>query len=66
MDFKGLFFSAEGRLDRLSFFLLAVLVGVVFTFVEIVFGLILPTTAASIVFVVLYVVNIYYWYFLNN
>lgn len=65
MDFKGLFFSAEGRLDRLSFFLLAVLVGVVFTFVEIVFGLILPTTAASIVFVVLYVVNIIIGIFLT-
>lgn len=57
MDFKGLFFSAKGRLNRFSFFLLAILVGVVFTFVEIVFGLILPTIAASIVSVVLYVVN---------
>ena len=65
MDFKGLFFSADRRLDRLSFFLLAVLVGVVFTFVDIVCGLILPTTAASIVFVVLYVVNIIIGIFLT-
>lgn len=57
MDFKGLFFSAEGRLNRLSFFLLAILVGVVFSILSAVFGLILPYGAAIIVSAILYIVN---------
>ena len=57
MDFKGLFFSAEGRLNRLSFFLLAISVGVVFSVISIVLNLILPASAAGVVSAVLYVVN---------
>ena len=57
MDFKGLFFSAEGRLNRLSFFLLAISVGVVFSVISIVLNLILPAIAAGVVSAVLYVVN---------
>lgn len=57
MDFKGLFFSAEGRLNRLSFFLLAILVGVVFSIISVIVNLILPAGAAGIVSIVLSVVN---------
>lgn len=57
MDFKGLFFSAEGRLNRLSFFLLAILVGIVFSIISVIVNLILPAGAAGIVSIVLYVVN---------
>ena len=57
MGFKGLFFSAEGRLNRLSFFLLAISVGVVFSVISIVLNLILPASAAGVVSAVLYVVN---------
>lgn len=57
MDFKGLFFSAEGRLNRLSFFLLAILVGIVFSIISVIVNLILPAGAAGIVSIVLSVVN---------
>lgn len=57
MDFKGLFFIAEGRLNRLSFFLLAILVGVVFSILSVVVGLILPYGVAIIVSAILYIVN---------
>ena len=57
MDFKGLFFSAEGRLNRLSFFLLAILVGIVFSIISVIVNLILPAGVAGIVSIVLSVVN---------
>lgn len=57
MDFKGLFFSAEGRLNRLSFFLLAILVGIVFSIISVIVNLILSAGAAGIVSIVLSVVN---------
>lgn len=57
MDFKGLFFSIEGRLNRISFFLLGMFVGVVFSVISTIVGFILPTGTASIVSIILYVIN---------
>lgn len=64
MDFKGLFFSAEGRLNRLSFFLLAILVGIVFSIISVIVNLILPAGVAGIVSIVLSVVNAFIGIFL--
>lgn len=65
MDFKGLFFSTEGRLNRISFFLLAILVGVVFSIINVIVSLILPSGAAMMLSVILYVVNIIIGIFLT-
>lgn len=51
MDFKSLFFSAEGRLNRLSYFLLAISVGIISTVLTIFINMILQDNITLILIV---------------
>ena len=64
MDFKALLFSAEGRLNRLSFFLSHILIGIVIIVISIILSLIFGTSVigsilSAVISIVAFVIGIF-------